>query len=81
MPVPTSALFARALAKSSDTGLKNSGTDVTESNVGSGQALSPATKERVVIGLDVFIVSFCVAYIAASDRFKALLAGVVRSMH
>ena len=29
-------------------------------------------------GLDVFIVSFCVAFIAASDRFRALLAGLIR---
>jgi hypothetical protein len=29
-------------------------------------------------GLDVFIVSFCVAFIVASDRFKSLLAGLGR---
>ena len=27
--------------------------------------------------LDAFIVSFCVAFIVASDRFKALVAGLV----
>jgi len=31
-----------------------------------------------VTGFEVFIVSFCVAFIAASDRFKVLLAGLVR---
>jgi hypothetical protein len=31
-----------------------------------------------VTGLEIFIVSFCVAFIAASDRFKALLAGLAR---
>lgn len=29
-------------------------------------------------GLDVFVVSFCVAFIVASDRFKSLLAGLRR---
>ena len=38
----------------------------------------PATKERFVTGLEVFIVSFCVAFIVASDRFKSLLSGLVR---
>jgi hypothetical protein len=29
-------------------------------------------------GLDAFMVSFCVAFIVASDRFKALVAGLGR---
>ena len=29
-------------------------------------------------GLEIFVVSFCVAFLAASDRFKSLLAGMVR---
>jgi hypothetical protein len=29
-------------------------------------------------GLDAFIVSFCVAFIVASDRFKALVSGLGR---
>ena len=29
-------------------------------------------------GLDVFIVSFCVAFIVASDRFKASVSGLGR---
>jgi hypothetical protein len=29
-------------------------------------------------GLDVFLVSFCVAFIVVSDRFKGLLAGLAR---
>jgi hypothetical protein len=29
-------------------------------------------------GFDAFLVSFCVAFIVASDRFKALLAALAR---
>jgi hypothetical protein len=29
-------------------------------------------------GLDAFVVSFCVAFIVASHRFKMLMAGVSR---
>ncbi len=29
-------------------------------------------------GLDVFVISFCVAFIVASDRVKSLLAGLGR---
>jgi hypothetical protein len=31
-----------------------------------------------MIELDAFFVSFCVAFIVASDRFKALVAGLGR---
>ena len=50
-------------------------TDVTESNAGFGRSSFHAKEEHFVTGLDVFIVSFCVAFIVASDRLKALLAG------
>jgi hypothetical protein len=30
-------------------------------------------------GFDAFILSFCVAYIAKSDRFKALLSQITQS--
>jgi hypothetical protein len=62
----------------SQTRISQTETDVTESRAGSGRSSIRATEERFVTGLDVFIVSFCVAFIAASDRFKALLAGLVR---
>jgi hypothetical protein len=29
-------------------------------------------------GLEIFVLSFCVAFIVASDRFKALVASVRR---
>jgi len=29
-------------------------------------------------GLDVFVLSFCAAFIVTSDRFKMLVAGLVR---
>jgi hypothetical protein len=31
-------------------------------------------------GWTIFAVSFCVAYLAASDRFKALVAGLIKLM-
>ncbi len=31
-------------------------------------------------GLDVFVLSFGIAFILASDRFKSLLAGLLRSI-
>ena len=43
-----------------------------------GEAGSPAVKERFMNGLDVFFLSFCVAFIVTSDRFKMLIAGLVR---
>jgi len=39
----------------------------------------PCNKEHFMTGLDIFLVSFCVAFIVASDRFKAILAGLGRS--
>jgi hypothetical protein len=43
-----------------------------------GEAGSLAVKERFMNGLDVFFLSFCVAFIVTSDRFKMLIAGLVR---
>jgi hypothetical protein len=40
--------------------------------------LAPALKESAMTGLDAFIVSFCVAFVVASARFKAWAAGVGR---
>jgi hypothetical protein len=40
--------------------------------------LAPALKELAMTGLDAFIVSFCVAFVVASARFKALAAGFGR---
>lgn len=43
-----------------------------------GEAGSIATKERSVNGLDVFFLSFCVAFIVTNARFKMLIAGLAR---
>ena len=31
-------------------------------------------------GLDVFFLSFCVAFIVTSDRFKMLITGLIRRL-
>jgi hypothetical protein len=45
-----------------------------------GEARSLATEERSVNGFDVFFLSFCVAFIVTSDRFKMLIAGLARRL-
>ncbi len=35
-------------------------------------------QERYMTGFDAFVVSFCVAYIVKSDRFKVLLSQLIR---
>jgi hypothetical protein len=53
-------------------------TGITESIHLHERCWLPHCKELAMTGLDAFIVSFCVAFVVASARFKAWAAGVSR---
>jgi hypothetical protein len=71
-------LMERSLGQCSAHRVMQTETDVTECDPRHARSWHPATEERFMTEFDVFIVSFCVAFVVASNRFKALVAALGR---